>query len=30
MKRYWLEEELLMAIRGRWYVPAGGLRRKLL
>ncbi|KAL6312207.1 hypothetical protein AAG906_025549 [Vitis piasezkii] len=30
IKRYWLEEYLLMAQGGRWYVPTSGLRRELL
>ncbi|RVX00199.1 Transposon Ty3-I Gag-Pol polyprotein [Vitis vinifera] len=30
IRRYWLEDELLMAKGGRWYVPAGGLRKELL
>ena len=28
--RYWLEGDLLVAKGGRWYVPAGGLRKDLL
>ena len=28
--RYWLEGDLLVAKGGRWYVPAGGLRKELL
>ncbi|RVW62992.1 Transposon Tf2-12 polyprotein [Vitis vinifera] len=30
IRRYWLEGDLLVAKRGRWYVPAGGLRKELL
>ncbi|RVW19037.1 Retrovirus-related Pol polyprotein from transposon 17.6 [Vitis vinifera] len=30
IKRYWLEGDLLVAKGGRWYVPAGGLRKDLL
>ena len=30
IRRYWLEGDLLVAKRGRWYVPAGGLRKDLL
>ncbi|RVW21226.1 Transposon Tf2-2 polyprotein [Vitis vinifera] len=30
IRRYWLEGDLLVAKGGRWYVPAGGLRKELL
>ena len=30
IKRYWLEGDLLVAKGGRWYVPAGGLRKELM
>ena len=30
IRRYWLEGDLLVAKGGRWYVPAGGLRKDLL
>ncbi|RVW58793.1 Transposon Tf2-2 polyprotein [Vitis vinifera] len=30
IRRYWLKGDLLVAKGGRWYVPAGGLRKELL
>ena len=30
IRRYWLEGDLLVAKRERWYVPVDGLRRELL
>ena len=30
IRRYWLEGDLLVAKRGRWYVPTCGLRKDLL
>ncbi|XP_059598999.1 transposon Ty3-I Gag-Pol polyprotein [Vitis vinifera] len=30
IRRYWLEGDLLVAKGGKWYVPAGGLRKDLL